>query len=97
MENLNPLTISVAYALPSVQEEVTLQVPLGACVEDALVASGLLTRFKLKTEQIKVGIWGEKTSLDTPLKTGDRVEIYRPLLTSPKLLRRQRASRHQGA
>lgn len=95
MENLNSLTVFVAYALPSVQEEVTLQLPLDACVEDALIASGLLARFKLNIEQIKVGIWGEKTSLDIPLKTGDRVEIYRPLPTSPKLLRKQRASRQR--
>lgn len=95
MENPKLLTISVAYALPSVQEEVTLHLPLGTCVEDALIASGLLARFKLNKEHMQVGIWGEKTNMDTELTTGDRVEIYRSLLTNPRVLRKQRASRQR--
>lgn len=95
MENPNLLTVSVAYALPSFQEEVTLYVPLGTCVEDVLIASGLLTRFKLNKEHIQVGIWGEKINMDTELTTGDRVEIYRSLLTNPRLQRKQRASRQR--
>ena len=40
---------------------------------------------------LNVGIFGSACKLDTPLKTGDRVEIYRPLHHDPKEARRQRA------
>jgi putative ubiquitin-RnfH superfamily antitoxin RatB of RatAB toxin-antitoxin module len=37
-----------------------------------------------------VGIWGKVRPLETPLKEGDRVEIYRPRLADPKEARRKR-------
>lgn len=40
----------------------------------------------------QVGIFGKKKSLDTVLRDGDRVELYRPLLADPKESRRRRAS-----
>ena len=36
-----------------------------------------------------VGVWGKKVSNDYVLKSGDRVEIYRPLIADPKELRRR--------
>ena len=36
-----------------------------------------------------VGVWGKKVSSDYVLKSGDRVEIYRPLIADPKDLRRR--------
>ncbi|MDB5959149.1 MAG: RnfH family protein [Massilia sp.] len=40
----------------------------------------------------QVGIFGKKKPLDTVLRDGDRVELYRPLLADPKESRRRRAS-----
>jgi putative ubiquitin-RnfH superfamily antitoxin RatB of RatAB toxin-antitoxin module len=37
------------------------------------------------------GIFGKKKPLDTLLRPGDRVELYRPLLADPKESRRRRA------
>jgi putative ubiquitin-RnfH superfamily antitoxin RatB of RatAB toxin-antitoxin module len=39
----------------------------------------------------QVGIFGKKKPLDTVLREGDRVELYRPLLADPKETRRRRA------
>lgn len=44
----------------------------------------------------QVGIFGKKKSVDTILRDGDRVELYRPLLADPKESRRRRAGRGQG-
>ena len=46
----------------------------------------------LKENAIKissVGVWGKQVSNDYVLKSGDRVEIYRPLIADPKDLRRR--------
>ena len=39
----------------------------------------------------KIGIFGKAAKLDVKLNEGDRVEIYRPLIADPKLVRKQRA------
>jgi len=40
--------------------------------------------------ELKIGIWGRVCSLDTLLRDGDRIEVYRPLQVDPKEARRQR-------
>lgn len=87
-----PLNIEVSYSpLPRSVDCVTLQLPAGSTVADALRASGLLERHGLTLdEQLCVGIWTKLRPLDTPLRENDRVEIYRGLLVDPKEARRQR-------
>ena len=43
-----------------------------------------------------VGVWGKRVDSDYVLKTGDRLEIYRPLTVDPKIARRERFVK-QGA
>ena len=86
------MDVEVAYATPEQQVIVTLKLPEGATVEQAIQASDLLNRFpEIDETDIKAGIFGSVCKLDQPLKQGDRVEIYRPLLHDPKEARRQRA------
>lgn len=85
------MDVSIVYALGAIQKEISLWLSQGAPVKDAVSASGMLIEFNLCLKELKVGIWGEEVSLDTPLKSGDRIEIYRPLRVDPKLLRKQRA------
>ena len=86
------IDVEVAYATPEQQVIVTLTLPEGGTVEQAIHASGLLNRFpEIDGTDIKAGIFGSVCKLDQPLKQGDRVEIYRPLLHDPKEARRQRA------
>ena len=62
----------------------------GATVADALQQSELWNDYP-ETNGLSLGIFSKTVSLDTVLKSGDRIEIYRPLVSSPKDKRRQRA------
>ena len=81
------MRIEVVSALPEGAQVVSVELPAGATVRDALAAAGL--QFDLKN----VGIFGKRATLDQPLSPGDRVEIYRPLALDPKEARRRRARR----
>jgi len=81
------MKIEVVYALPQGARGVSLDLPAGATLRDALEASGF------EFEKHPVGIFGRRAALDHPLAEGDRVEIYRPLAVDPKEARRRRAVR----
>ncbi len=88
------IDVEVAYAKPEQQEIVALKLPEGTTTEQAILASGLLNRFpEIDETDLKVGIFGSVCKLDQPLRQGDRVEIYRPLIHDPKEARRQRAAK----
>jgi len=88
------LEIEVAYAKPEQQVIVALQLPEGTTVIQAICTSGLLERFpEIDHANIKTGIFGVICQPEHPLKQGDRVEIYRPLVHDPKEARRQRAAK----
>jgi len=85
--------VEVAYALPDTQIIISLSVPPGTSVEEAIKLSGILEKFPGIDLQVnKVGVFGKLTRLDHALRSGDRVEIYRPLIANPKEVRRQRAA-----
>lgn len=86
------MSIEVAYATPEQQVIVALELPENSTVETAINAADLLTRFP-EIELSAVGIFGKVCELHQRLKTGDRVEIYRPLHNDPKEARRQRAKK----
>lgn len=90
------MQITVAYA-PSARhvQEVALELPAGATVRQALAATGWMERYP-ELASAPVGVWGRKASAEQLLRTGDRVEIYRPLRVDPKVARRERFAR-QGA
>jgi putative ubiquitin-RnfH superfamily antitoxin RatB of RatAB toxin-antitoxin module len=90
------LKVSVAYS-PRAREVdlVTLELPPGATVADALRASGVLERHpQADPATHKTGIWGKSCKADAPLRDGDRVELYRPLMVDPKEARRLRQRKH---
>jgi putative ubiquitin-RnfH superfamily antitoxin RatB of RatAB toxin-antitoxin module len=88
------LEIEVVYALPAGEDAVTLRLPAGATALDAVRASGVLERHpEIDLEGQKIGIYGRVVAAQAPLRNGDRVEIYRPLLLEPKEARRRRAIR----
>ncbi len=86
------MRIEVVYALPQQQERVLLDLAPGSTVLDAIQASGLLQRLP-QIELSRAGVWGRPVSPDTLLRELDRVEIYRPLIADPKVVRRQRAAK----
>jgi hypothetical protein len=84
--------VEVGYARPDIQVLIVVEVADGATVETAIRASGLLAQFpEIDLSRNSVGIFSRICRLDQPLLAGDRVEIYRPLLTDPKEARRARA------
>ena len=79
------MRVEVVHALPGGEEAVSVDLPAGSTVADALAKSGLACRAG------KVGIYGKVVSRTTRLADGDRVELYRPLEVDPKEARRRRA------
>ncbi len=88
------LEVEVAYAKSEQQVIVSLEMPEGTTVQQALKASGLLERFpEIDADDLNVGIFGAVCKPEQLLKWGDRVEVYRPLIHDPKDARRQRATK----
>jgi len=83
------MRVEVVRARPGNFQAVTVELPAGATLRDALAASG----FELDPGKQACGIFGKRAPLDQPLADGDRVEIYRPLEVDPKEARRRRAVR----
>ena len=81
---------------PGAVDLVDLQLPEGACVADALQASGLAARHPgLDMASLRLGIWGALCECDAVLREGDRVELYRPLRVDPMQARRERSKAHR--
>ena len=80
---MSSIRVEVVRAERGRIDAVALELPAGACVRDALKASGL--------EGDAVGVFGKRVAPTTLLADGDRVEIYRPLSVDPKERRRERA------
>jgi uncharacterized protein len=72
---------------PRQVEQRTLKLPAASTLADALRAAGVTA---------EAGVWGRVRDPSTPLRHGDRVELYRPLVVDPKEARRLRdqAQRH---
>lgn len=86
------LHVQVCYALPDRQHLISLTVNNGATIGEAIKRSWIADELCEGDLMIaKIGIYGKLKSLDTALRDGDRVEIYRPLLADPKEARRRRA------
>ncbi len=87
------LPIEVVYALPEKPVRRELRLPAGSTVGAAIRASGLLREYpEIDLERNRLGIFGRLVRLETVVRNGDRVEIYRPLLADPKEVRRRRAA-----
>lgn len=103
------ILVEVAYALPSEQRIIALQVPRGTTAVEAVQLSGILqlfpqidpyTELQFNPQAIPMGIFsrpldGKSSPLpqDYVLKERDRVEIYRPLQVDPMQARQLRAAR----
>jgi len=85
--------VEVSYARPDEQVIVPLKIAPGTTLEQAVVQSGILDRFsEIDLAKNKLGVFGKLAKKDVPLKPGDRVEIYRPLIADPKEARKKRAA-----
>ena len=86
------INVEVAFALPEAQHLVSLQLKPGATAADAIAESRVLDAIdEREKDEFEIGVWGSVVEPDFPLKTGDRVEIYRPLEIDPREARRKLA------
>jgi len=84
--------VEVVCALPERQWCITVDLEVGATVADALAASGLAQEPGVPDlAHCAVGVWGEVAERGRQLRDGDRVEVYRPLVTDPREARRRAA------
>lgn len=94
MGEASRIAVSLVCAEPERVFNVDLILPDGATVADAIAESGIRKAWPdVEIREDRVGIFARKASLDTMLRDGDRVEIYRPLKIDPKEARRLRAKR----
>ncbi|MCC1497052.1 RnfH family protein [Alcanivorax sp. 1008] len=88
------LNVEVVYALPDRQKLISLRVPVGATMYDAVQQSGIIGFFpELDIEHSSMGVFSkvEANPKGRVLAEGERVEIYRPLIIDPKDNRKARA------
>ena len=89
------LSIEVAYASPSQQILIPLQVEPGTTIQQAIQQSKILEHCaEIDLGTMAVGVFGEVKALNALVEENDRIEIYRTLLHDPKELRRQRAEQN---
>lgn len=101
MSDIEMITVEVAYALAHKQKIVELLVKPGTTALQAAEQSGLDKDFpEIDFTTAKLGIFGQalgtkglKKANEHELQPGDRVEIYRPLISDPKEVRRKRAAK----
>lgn len=93
MASAERIAVEVVYALPDRQTVLAVQVPPGASVGEVVRHSGMLARHpEIELAAMKVGIYGRRVTLDTRVRSGDRIELYRPLVADPKTARHARAA-----
>ncbi|NFV81094.1 RnfH family protein [Magnetospirillum aberrantis] len=84
------MNVKVVYAKPERQVVLSVEVPDGATIRDALDKSGILARCPdIDLTVNKVGVWGKVVELDAALENGARIEIYRPITCDPKTVKRR--------
>ena len=85
--------VQVAFADVAQQALVTLDLPHGASVRDAVAQSGLGLVDDVTCGRLACAVFGRRVGHDTLLREGDRVEITRPLVCDAKTARQRRAAR----
>ena len=85
------MNVTVVWATPAVQDEVSVELPQGATVRDAVAGSGLLVGHGIDAASLGYAIYGRKVDAGEPISDGDRVELTRPLVADPRQARARRA------
>lgn len=86
------MNVGVCYAEADRQLWMRLEVPDGSNVEKTIELSGILKQYpEIDLAAQKVGIFGKIAKLDTLVKEGDRVEIYRQITVDPKTVKRRKS------
>ncbi|UXI66425.1 RnfH family protein [Tahibacter amnicola] len=86
------IEVEVVYATPDQLFRRTVSLAEPATVAQAIAESAVTALVPaLDLAASRLGVFNRPATLETVLRNGDRVEIYRPLIANPKEVRRQRA------
>lgn len=84
------MKVAVAYTEPGKKSWLHVDVPEDASVQQAIEVSGILgIHPAIDLAKQRVGVFGKAVKLDAPLRAGDRVEIYRPIVCDPLTVKRR--------
>ena len=89
------MRVQVAWVDATTEALVTLDLPDGARVDDAVANAGLGLERDVQSGALVCAIFGRRVERSARLSEGDRVEITRPLACDPKTARRRRAARNR--
>ncbi|PLP97818.1 RnfH family protein [Cupriavidus pauculus] len=90
--------VSVCYARPDAVFLKEVAVPAGTTIVGAIQSSGLTeTHREVDPTTMRVGIYGKLKTLETVVREGDRVEVYRILTADPKTARRKRVQKTRSS
>jgi putative ubiquitin-RnfH superfamily antitoxin RatB of RatAB toxin-antitoxin module len=85
------MNVGVCYAESDRQLWMRLEVPDNSTIEETINLSGVLKLYpEINLSSQKVGIFGKIAALNTTVKDGDRVEIYRQITVDPQTVQRRR-------
>ncbi|MGO3423442.1 MAG: RnfH family protein [Pseudoalteromonas distincta] len=88
------INVEVVFALPTTATCLSIEVPQGTTVEQAVIQSGIIQKCpEIDATSLTLGVWNRTVKANYVLKDGDRIEIYRPLIADPKDARRKRAEK----
>ncbi|GHA01864.1 UPF0125 protein [Arenicella chitinivorans] len=92
---MHKIDVSIVYATREQQWLFETTVPRGTSALELYEMSGFADQIpglkNTNCEELDLGVFADKVENDYLLESGDRVEIYRPLLADPKEVRRQLA------
>lgn len=91
---------TVAFATRERQFLFRVELPVDACIAEALAAARALAASAQLAAEIpwdsgSVGVFGELRTRSDPCADGDRIELYRPLERDPRERRRERVQRER--
>ena len=98
------LTVELVLATDASAQLVTLKLPPGSSVQDALTMAAqqdpqwmLPISRANSTPPWAFAVWNQRVSGDRLLEEGDRIELLRPLIAQPKEDRRDRVDDQRAA
>ncbi|AOY90864.1 RnfH family protein [Cupriavidus sp. USMAA2-4] len=88
----------VCYARPGEVFLREVELSAGSTIAQAIAAAGLLQACpQIDPASARVGIFGKLKTMETVVREGDRVEVYRGLVADPKSARQRRVQKTRAA
>ncbi len=82
----NMIAVTLAYKT----QKISLAVPMGTAVIDALKNQALYQEYSAQVAVPRVGIFSKEVKSTYVLQANDRIELYEPLLHDPMLQRKSK-------